>query len=403
MSSRGSLRRGVAATVGQLRGDGRGWLFVVVTVGWLFAIGTRVVFPALLPQVRAALALDLTTAGLVLTALWVAYAVSQFPGGVLGDRFGERAILAASAAVATGGLVLAAVAPDLRVFVAGTVVFGVGTGLYSTPRMTVLSDVYPRAAATAIGVSQAAGNVGTAALPVVAGLLAATALGWRGGIGFAALPFAAVVAGLWLTVPRRTSSAAVPDAERSFRSMLGGILRPGPLLVFAVMLAMSVVYQGFTSFYPTYLVTEKGLSNGTAALLFGLFFATGVVIQPLMGTASDRIGTRVALVGCVVTTTGALVVLTLADGLLVLVPLTVLLGVQLGFWPVVNAHAITLLPTAVQGSGFGLIRTAYLLLAATAPAGIGALADAGLFDEAFLLLAVSAGVALVFVLRLPTD
>lgn len=71
------------------------------------------------------------------------------------------------------------------------------------------------------------------------------------------------------------------------------------------------------------------------------------------------------------------------------VRLTVLLGAQLGFWPVANSHVIDLLPDAVQGSGFGLIRTSYLVLAASAPAGIGVLADAGLFDEAFLLLAGS--------------
>jgi MFS family permease len=282
------------------------------------------------------------------------------------------------------------------------VVFGVGTGLYSTPRMTVLSDIYPRVAATAIGVSQAAGNVGTATLPVVVGLLAATVVGWRGAIGFGALPFAIVVASLWLTVPRRTSSSTVASDERSFRSVLVGIVRPGPLLVFAVMLAMSIVYQVFTSFYPTYLVTEKELSNGMAALLFGLFFTTGVVIQPLMGTASDRVGTRVTLVGCVVLTAASLVVLTLTADLLVLVPLTVLLGTQLGFWPVANAHAIAMLPDAVQGSGFGLIRTAYLVVAAASPTAIGALADLGRFDEAFLLLAGSAGVALLFVLRLLT-
>lgn len=59
-----------------------------------------------------------------------------------------------------------------------------------------------------------------------------------------------------------------------------------------------------------YLVTAKGVPDGTAALLFGLFFATGVVIQPLAGGISDRVGTRVALVGSVATTAGALAALT---------------------------------------------------------------------------------------------
>jgi MFS family permease len=398
---RGSLRDSVAGTVAQLRGGGRGWLFVVVTVGWLLSIGTRQVFPALLPQVRTALDLDLTGAGLILTALWLAYALSQFPGGVLGDRFGARAVLVASTAVTGVGVLVAATAPAVETFVLGTVVFGAGTGLFSTTRMTLVSDVYPRVAATALGLNQAAGNVGTATLPVVVGLLAATTLGWRGGLGLMIVPFAATIVGLWLTVPKRSRKPTERRDDRSVRLAVTSVLQPAPQLALGMLFTMGLVYQGFTSFYPTYLVTTKPVSDSTAALLFGLFFATGVAVQPLAGAASDRIGTRATLVGCVVTTGVALAVLTVADDLLVLVPLTVLLGAQLGFWPVANSHVIAILPDAVQGSGFGLIRTTYLVVAAGSPTVIGLLADLGRFDEAFLLLAGSAGVALLFVLRLP--
>ena len=246
---------GIPATVDRLRGGGRGWLFLAITAGWLLSIGTRLVFPALLPRIRATLALDLTGAGLVLTALWLAYAVSQFPGGVIGDRFGERTVLVGSIVVTTAGLVLASLAPAVTWFVLGTVIFGVGTGLYSTTRMTIMSDVYPSTAATAIGLSQAAGNVGTAVLPVAAGLAAATVLGWRGSLGLIAVPFAAVVVGLVLTVPERTGPQDASATERSFDSVLAGVLRPIPLLAIGMMFAMSLVYQGFTSFYPTYLVS----------------------------------------------------------------------------------------------------------------------------------------------------
>lgn len=387
--------------IGRLRGAGRGWLFLAITAGWLLSIGTRVVFPALLPRIRTTLALDLTGAGLVLTALWLAYAISQFPGGVIGDRFGERTVLVGSTVVTTAGVVMAALAPDVTWFVLGTVVFGVGTGLYSTPRMTIMSDVYPSAAATAIGLSQAAGNVGTTVLPVAAGLAAATALGWRGGLGVLALPFAAVAVGLVFTIPNRTRPREA-STERSFRTVLAGVLRPTSLLTLGMMFAMSLVYQGFTSFYPTYLVSVKGLSDGTAATLFGVFFGTGVVVQPLAGTASDRLGTKVTMLACVVATVVALAILPAARGGAQLVALTILLGLQLGFWPVANANAIAVLPDAVQGSGFGLMRTVYLVLAASAPMAVGALADAGLFDEAFLLLAGSAVSALLLGTRLPS-
>ena len=202
-------------------------------------------FPALLPQVRKALALDLTSAGLVLTTLWLAYAASQFPGGVLGDRLGERTTLVASLLVATGGVVLATTAPGVGAFVAGTVVFGVGTGLYSTIRMTVISDVYSWVAATAIGLSQAIGNVGTATLPVVAGLVAATALGWRWGFGLLAAPFALTVLGLWLTVPRRTRTEPAAPVDGTGPPVLTGILQRGPLLTVGMMLfiALGLLYS----------------------------------------------------------------------------------------------------------------------------------------------------------------
>ena len=92
----------VRTAADDLRGDGRGWVLVVVAVGWALAIGVRLVFPALLPAVRRSFGMSLSTAGLLITVLWGAYASMQFPGGILADRYGERAVLVA--AIALGGL-----------------------------------------------------------------------------------------------------------------------------------------------------------------------------------------------------------------------------------------------------------------------------------------------------------
>jgi hypothetical protein len=61
------------------------------------------------------------------------------------------------------------------------------------------------------------------------------------------------------------------------------------------------------------------------------------------------------------------------------------------------------MPASIQASGFGLIRTLYLVFAAATPAGIGLLADAGLFDEAFVGLAGAALVSLAVGRRLPAS
>lgn len=396
-----SLRRRVSRVGDELWRDGRGRVFFVISLGWFISIGGRLVFPALIPRVRVALDISLSTAGAVLTALWLAYALTQFPGGLLGDRVGERAVLVTSMTIAGIGLLVAVTASGVSAFVGGTVLFGVGSGLFSTTRMTVLSDVYPKVAGTAIGLSQAAGNIGTTILPVLAGVIA-VAVGWRGGLAMLVVPVFLTAVGLWVIVPRRTHAPASSEAQ-SLRAVLDGVLQPTPLLVTGMMLSMSLVYQGFTSFYPTYLVTEKALSDGAASVLFGLFFATGVVVQPLAGMSADTIGAKRTFAGCILFSVLGLVALPFVDGTLALALVTVVLGVQLGFWAVANSFGIQVMPEAVQGSGFGLVRTSYLVFAAMAPAGMGALADAGFFDESFVLLGGVAALALVLGHRLPGE
>jgi len=83
-------------------------VLVAIAVGWALAIGVRLVFPALLPAVRRSFGMSLSAAGLLITVLWGAYASMQFPGGILADRYGERAVLVA--AIALGGLGVVAVA-----------------------------------------------------------------------------------------------------------------------------------------------------------------------------------------------------------------------------------------------------------------------------------------------------
>lgn len=385
-----------------LFGDGRGWILVAVAVGWLLSIGMRLVFPALLPAVRAAFDMDLTTAGVLLTAMWGAYAVGQLPGGVLGDRIGERNTMVASTILGTATILVVAVSTGVASFFAGTVLFGLATGLYATTRFTVITDVYPERDATALGLTSAAGNVGTTVLPVVAGVLAA-ALGWRVGFGFAIPALLATTVGLWLVVPRTTSGRTTggdPPLETA-RRVLHGVSSREMLLVGVAMLLMSTIYQGFTGFYPTYLVVEKGLSGRTASTLFGLFFGMGILIQPLSGAASDRIGARRTMAGANALTVLALSALPFVRGFVPLVLMTVALALQLAFWPVAQAVAIDALPTEIQGSGFGLLRTAYLVVAAFGPTLVGVMGDAGRFDGAMFLLAGFAALAALAVSRLP--
>lgn len=396
----GSLA-GVRRSADAVLRDDRSPIFVAVAFGWLLTLGMRLAVPALLPWIRTAFEVDLTAAGGVLTLVWGAYALAQFPGGALGDWAGERAVLVGSSLVCTAGLVAVALAPTIRPFLAGLALFAGGGGLYATTRFTVLSDVYPDNDGVALGASAAAGNVGTALLPVVAAQVALL-VGWRYGFGLAAPLLVVVALALRATVPARTSATGDRGGSGlDLRALLGAVRRRRPLYCAAAMLLLSVVYQSFTGFYPTYLAAEKGLDQGTAALLYGGFFAVGVVLQPIGGALGDRFGKRHVIVGSAAITAVAVAALPVIAGLGPLVALSGLAAVQLCFWPNAQAYVIAALPEGLQGSGFGLLRTVYLVAAASGPLVVGALGDAGAFDAAFYLLAGVAGAGAVLALFLP--
>lgn len=430
------IRRTVGRTLAGLREAGGVAPLASIAGAWFLALGMRLVFPAVLPYVRADLGIGNATAGLLVTLLWVAYALTQFPAGILSDRIEERRVLVASM---LGGAVAVAVigaTSDLAGVLVGLLLYGVGTGLFATPRVMVVSDVYARRATTALGVVFASGNVGNTALPALLGV-AAGVLGWRVGFLASAPLFVLSAVSLHLSVPATTgpsrndagSSVGADDPDgrdgpddrddpdcpddpdaRDGPDGVGRVLvaamaelRRQPVQYATVALVLfAFAYQGLVGFLPAYLVDAKGLSPGLASVLFGAFFASGLVAQLAAGTLADAYGRRPLLVASLVAAVTGVVALTLVDGLPGVVALVVLLGLQLGFWPVVNAYAYDVLSGDARGGVFGFVRTVYLCLGAAGPVVVGALFDTGRYDAALLVLAAVFGLVIVVCTSLPS-
>lgn len=393
----------IGAVLRDLRSDGRGWILLFIAGGWFFSLGVRLTFPPLLPYIRTEFGMSLTDAGLLITALWLAYALGQFPGGMVRDRIGDRNVLVVSTAISAVTLLGLARASTVESLFAATVLFGFGTALFGTARFTVLADTYERRDGIAIGLTMAAGNAGNVVLPVC-GALIATYAAWRVGFGLAVPFFLAFAAGLWWAVPRKAAgSASAVDtlSMRALRSVFAGVTRRPVLVMTGVVLLIHFTWQGFTGFYPTYLVERKGLAPNAATGLYGLFFALGIVVQPLAGAGTDRFGPKPILLGAITLTVLALGSLPFVDGLGPLIVLTALSSGVLGVVPVANTYLVAALPTDVQGSGLGLMRTVYITCGSAGPVIVGAVADGGYFDWAFPLLAGVSATAILLCLSLP--
>ena len=382
---------------------GRAWVLVAVALGWLFVLGGRFLLPTVLPQVKATFDVGNAGAGLAVSVLWAAYAVMQAPGGVLIDRVGERALLAGSLALAGGAVVVVGLAPTYLVFVAGCGLFGLTTGLYGPARGTTISRSFPRNDSTAIGVTLAAGSVGSAVLPFVAGSLVGR-VGWRLLLGALLAPFVAVAGLAWAAVPARQADgdASPPDARSLARDVFGAVRMPAVSRSVAAVTCLLFAYQGLTAFLPTYLVEVKGFDQSTAAGLFALLFVAGAGSQLLAGGVADRIGERSVLVVTAVVACVSAAALPFVDGLVPTAVVVAAAGTRLAMAPVSNAYVIDVLPPSVQGSAWGVIRTGLFLVGAGGSTFVGAFADRGLFDDAFFVLAGLAAVAAVLYLGLPS-
>lgn len=387
----------------ELWSGGRGWILIGVASGWFLSLGVRLIFPALLPYIREAFSLPLTVVGLLVTVLWIAYALGQFPGGIIGDWLGEGNALVASTIFS--GVAIAAVTISWTpvVLFAAAAVFGFSTALFGPARFTILAEIYDDRDGTAIGLTLSAGEAGNALLPVLAGFLAA-AVSWRAGFGVTVPVFFLVALLIFRAVPGRVSEG-IDDDSLSISTLwyvLGEVSDRLIVLVSSIHLFLFFVYQGFTGFYPTYLVEIKGLSPTVAALLFGWFFVVGIVVQPVAGAGGDRFGIRPTLLGVGSISMVALLALPFADTLPTIVLTTTVASTLLGSTPLTQTYLVNQLPRHVKGTGLGLLRTVYISLGATGPLVVGTVADLGYFDGAFFGLATVAGASILASLFLPS-
>lgn len=392
----------IKRSLSELRGDGRGTVLAATAAGWSLSMGVRMVYPVLLPQIRAAYDLDLTSAGLLLTVLFVLYGLGQWPGGLLADRLGERVILTGSTIVAALTLLIVVGANSRLMLFTATALFGLSLSFYAVARYTVLAGIFPDQIGTANGLVSAASDAGQSAIPPIAGVIAGFAA-WEFGLAFS-IPFFLLVAWiLWIVIPDESETVEGPSSEDSLTALQSfkQVFRRPAIGKGALVLILTMsIWQAFTGFYPTYLIEIKGLSPLRASILFGLFFALGIFIQPLSGFAYDSFGIRKTLTAFLGVFTAAMVVLPMANRVWVLLAITVGAATLLGVPTTIQSHLLVLLPEDGQGSGLGLLRTISFTIGAASPVVFGALGDNGLFNEGFIGFGVLAVVLILVVQRL---
>ncbi|NGM69490.1 MFS transporter [Natronolimnobius sp. AArcel1] len=365
------------------------------------------VHPVVLSYLQTDYGLSLTVAGLLVTVLWLFGSLGQLPGGILADRYNERTLMGLSALGVGIALGIVVSSSTAIILFGATALWGLAHSLYPIARITFLSRQYEDRLGSALGVTMATGDIGQTVLPPIATVIAA-GVAWQAGLGFVAPLLLLAGLGIFIAVPALQDHSAdgsdEVDETTSLRETLGVFreLRNPEMAVMSLILFLYIfIWQSFTAFYPTYLTSVKEIDPAVASLLFGFFFAVGVVVKPVGGAAYDRIGMRGSLVGVLLPPVAGFLLLPMVDQLWALVVITALISTMLGSGAITQSYLADSFSDAMQGTGLGVIRTTTATLGAGGPLFFGIVADYGFFNEGYIALAVIMAAIIVLTLRMP--
>lgn len=341
-----------------------------------------------------------------------AFSVSQLVAGGVGlwvgrhlDRMGPRRVMTGASLLAVPGLSLVALAPDLTVFYAGWVVTGAAmAGTLYPPAFAALTHwggVRRVRALTTL--TLVAGLASTVFAPLASAL--DDLLGWRQAylVLLAALVLITVPLHWWgLDHPwRSTGRVVAAHPARTAPATVRATVRSTPfvLLALANALVALAVFAVVINLVP--MLVEQGMSRNAAALALGLG-GVGQVAGRLAYArfaARTSVTSRAALVvAAVAVATAALALAPASTG--VLVGIGMVLGLARGVYTLVQATAVTdRWGPAAYGTLNGIVTAPALLASALAPfAGATLAAGLGSYADAFLVLALMAGLAALLML-----
>ncbi|WP_144720077.1 MFS transporter [Agrococcus jejuensis] len=208
----------------------------------------------------------------------------------------------------------------------------------------------------------------TLATQAVSGPDAMVEYGWR--IPFLlAIPLGAVAIWFRLRIPETPSFEVAEQAGSTSKAAndplarhgIGGILRHhwrAILIAIALVAATNSAGYALTSYMPTYLETEVGVSNLMAAVATVPVLVLMSACLPLIGRLSDRIGRKpvygIAVVATIVLMVPAFAIMQIGEEWAVFIALA-MVAIPVAFYVAISASALpALFPTATRFGAMGI-------------------------------------------------
>jgi MFS transporter, DHA1 family, multidrug resistance protein len=354
----------------------------------------------LLPLFARELGAGPSLIGFVMGASTLTGVFLKLPAGALSDLFGRRRLLVAGALVfATLPFTYLAVS-TLAWLIVIRFVHGSATAIFGPVASASLSDIAPAGRRGAwLSTYSTAQGAGQTIGPILAGYAIAAgrfdlAFAVSGLIGLSA----PLIVGTWRGVP------AVTTARPSWQAFTRGVAEVASdrlvLITSAAHAAQFMLNGMLNAFLPLYGRDVLGLSGSELGWLFGIQTVTTLLVRPVIGVLSDRVGRRAVIV------TGLTICSLAVFSLAVAATLTAVVGVVLTYAAGVaittaatSAYITDITRRARYGAAHGVFGTIYDIGDALGPIAAGVLVTWLGYQHMFQVMSVVGIVmAVVFVI-----
>jgi MFS family permease len=325
--------------------------------------GYMLIFPAVLMLLKEEFAIGYLGLGVIGNIMVFTYGLGSFPGGLIYNRLGPKKIYLICFLGSAASCLIVAAAPNLLFLAGGLALVGALGSLYH-PLANSLITFKVKEYGKGLGIHGATGNIGIAAAPFLAGIIASY-WGWRFAYLWFALP--GVAFSIWALSVNMSASgekdAAAITSDSGPRVSFREYFSIPLIVLYAFNTLNAACFFGSVTFLPAFMAERTSFQFfsldrvAMGGLLSGSILFTGVFGQLGGGILAQKPGMEKKLFLICTITFPLVLVLSFTQNLLLIISAVTFFFLNFSMQPMANTLVARYTSLEMRGTAFGIYFT----------------------------------------------
>jgi MFS family permease len=376
----------------------RYYFVLIAATGALAIFSSTLSKTPVLPLFAAHLGATPAEIGWIVIASTIPGILISFPAGAISDFFGKRRVIVASLVVFATAPFFYLIVIDSWQLMAVRFYHGFATAIFNTVATAALAAQNPQRRAAVLSTYSSITIAGRSIAPFLGGFLISVA-------SFQSVYWACAISGVLafvvgLMLPAESAPARTDVRFPHFFAALRDVLSSRAIMLTSIVEAAQFLVFGAVEAFLALFAAAVGIPAWQIGIILGAQLLSVIVVKPLMGTLSDRLGRRAIIFPGLALGVISVALIPMADNIYGLCALSVLYGAAFAMVTSSTTAMVTDVTKIGQfGASVGVLRTVMDIGQTIGPVLTGFLVAVWGYGVAFPVLAtIIAASAVMFVL-----